>query len=192
MNGNLAEKREELYTYDDYLSWNDGQRWEIIDGRAYLMAAPSIQHQRISGILHSRMFPYFEGKTCELFAAPFDVCLFPEYKRKKEEEGMVQPDLSVVCDPRQLDGQCCNGAPTLIVEILSPATSSYDCVTKFNKYKKSGVKEYWIVDPENKIVHVCMLQNPDDDPVVFEIGDTLSSPTFPGLEIPLAGIFPNE
>lgn len=138
MNGNLATKRDELYSYEDYQSWDDGQRWEIIDGHAYLMAVPSTKHQRISGILHHHIFSYLQGKPCEVFHAPFDVRLFPKPK-SRWEEALVQPDLSVVCDTGQLDDKGCNGAPTLVVEIISPSSSSRDCVTKLNKYKRAGV-----------------------------------------------------
>jgi len=192
MNGNLARKRENgNYTYEDYLSWDDDERWEIIDGWAYMMAAPNEEHHDISWALSLKLESYFRGKPCKPYAAPFEVRLFPHNKRQREQ-GLVQPDLFVVCDRNKSDGQRINGAPDLVVEILSPATSSYDCVTKLNKYKKAGVKEYWIVDPGNRIVHVCMLQIESDDPVIYDKDDTLKSVTFPGLEIPLGGIFPSE
>ncbi|MCL2445499.1 MAG: Uma2 family endonuclease [Oscillospiraceae bacterium] len=188
MQDNLARKKK-YHTFEDYLSWDDGQRWELVDGQAYAMAAPSPEHQRISGILHHRMFSYFAGKTCEVFAAPFGVRLFLD-KKWHEKEAVFQPDLTVVCDPSQLDEHGCNGAPTLVVEILSISTSSFDCIVKLNRYKKAGVREYWIVDPDNKIVHRCMLQEEHDEPTVFRFDDMLTSKIFPGLEIALSDIFP--
>jgi len=192
MNGNLAEQRiNGEYTYEDYLSWDTDERYEIIDGWAYLMAAPNEEHHDISMALSRKIADFLDGKPCKLFAAPFDVRLFPHATTHKEK-GHVQPDLFVVCDKNKRDGKRINGAPDLVIEILSPSNESHDRYKKLNLYIKSGVKEYWIVDPKNKVIQVYAMKEHGHDLYAYEINNTLPSTTFPGLEIPLADIFPNE
>jgi len=187
MEGNLAEDRSKLYTYADYLTWDDGQRWELIYGRAYLMAAPGTEHQRISGALFFAMYGYFQGKPCQVFAAPYDVRLFPQ--ENDNDYISVQPDISVICNPDIIDEKCCKGAPTLVVEILSPSTAGRDFTSKMDLYREAGVQEYWIVDPSAREIHVYLLQA-HEKRKTWEWCDTLASPTFPGLDIPLRDIFP--
>ena len=115
----ITEKKR--YTYEDYYSWDDDKRWELIDGIPYAMSAPTIRHQRISVRLLGKFFNYLEGKKCEVFAAPVDVML----KAENGDDTMVQPDLIVVCDSSKLDNnKACKGPPDLVVEILSPTTAS--------------------------------------------------------------------
>jgi len=187
MNGSLAEDRSKLYTYADYLTWDDGQRWELIHGRAYLMAAPGTEHQEISLALTFLMYPYFRGNSCKLIPAPYDVRLFP--REDNDDYISVQPDISVICNPDIIDEKCCKGAPTLVVEILSPSTMSHDFADKMDLYRDAGVKEYWIVDPFSRVAHVYLLQT-HEKRKTYQIDETLSSPTFPGLDIPLKDIFP--
>ena len=189
MESNLAVKREELYTYEDYLSWDDGERWEIIDGRAYLMASPSEAHQDISVELTAQFRAFLRGKPCKVFHAPFDVRLFPD-STKKHEKALVQPDLLVVCDQSKLDGSKVNGAPDMVVEILSLSNQRVDRYIKFKKYFQAGVREYWIVDPENQVVQVFLLEEKRYVVMVYEAADVLPCTVLPGLEIPLRDIFP--
>ena len=188
MEGNLAEQREESYTYADYLTWDDSQRWEIIDGRAYLMASPNEIHQDISVELTTQFREFLRGKPCKVFHAPFDVRLFP--KRGNKDKYVVQPDLMVVCDKTKLDGNKVNGAPDLIVEILSPSNQKMDRYIKFKQYFLAGVREYWIVDPENKAVQVFLLEDKRYVVKVYEMADALPCTVLPGLEINLNDIFP--
>ena len=184
-----AEQRAEWYSYEDYLSWDDDQRWELIDGKAYLLAAPSTEHQRVSGALYSRIYDFLEGKPCEVFSAPFAVRLDPE--RSWQAKGnVVEPDISIVCNPEQLDERGCNGPPTLIIEILSRKNPEHDLVLKMNKYRDVGLKEYWVANPEAGKITIYMLQQLGND-FIFKNSDILRSPTFPDLEIPLANIFQN-
>jgi len=188
MQSKLAEDRSKLYTYADYLTWDDGQRWELIYGRAYLMAQPSPEHQKINKLLLRQMDLYFEDKPCEAYL-PLDVRLFP--RENDDDYVTVQPDISVICDPEQLDKRGCKGAPTLVVEILSPSSTSRDFTSKMDLYREAGVKEYWIVDPFSRVAHVYLLQT-HEKRRTWEWDETLASPTFPGLEIPLRDIFPAE
>lgn len=93
---------------------------------------------------------------CDVYAAPFDVCL---NAAGDDDMTVVQPDILVVCDRSKIDGKRCNGAPDLVIEILSPSTSGKDLLLKFNMYRKAGVREYWIVDHETKVVRVCVLKD---------------------------------
>jgi len=150
---------EERYTYADYLTWPDDERWELIDGVPCAMSpAPGFKHQKFSGALFNQFYSFLKGKPCEVLHAPFDV-------RLSEQQGaadnyidtVVQPDILVVCDKSKLDERGCHGPPDLIIEILSPSTSANDLKTKFELYQRHGVKEYWIVHPNDQTVMVFKL-----------------------------------
>jgi len=144
-------------TYADYASWDDDNRYELIDGVVHAMSAPNAAHQRVLVELTRQIANYLVGKPCEVFAAPFDICLMG---KGDEDDTVVQPDILVICDERKLEnGKYCNGAPDLAIEILSPSTASLDRIKKLNKYLQAGVREYWIVDPVDKNVVVNILKN---------------------------------
>lgn len=143
---NLPLLQHPGYTIEDWKQW-DG-RWELIHGLAYDMTpAPSTEHQQISMALASRIFAVLEdakrkgGGECQVFAAPTDVFL---------ESGVVQPDLLIVCDPAKVSSRGIEGAPDLVVEILSPATGQKDLTTKRWLYEAAGVPEYLVVYPEER------------------------------------------
>jgi Uma2 family endonuclease len=146
------------YTFADVLTWDESERIEIIDGEAVMMAPPSRIHQKIVSELNRQLGNYLEGKKCEVYPAPFGVRLFEEDGDYPEDvDTMVEPDISVVCDHSKLDDHGCKGAPDLIIEILSPSTRRHDRITKFELYRKAGVREYWIVDPDSKDVESFVL-----------------------------------
>ena len=94
----MEAAKAQKYTYSDYLTWDDGQRRELIDGVIHMMSpAPSIAHQEISGELFAQLHRYLKGKTCKVYAAPFDVRLNPD----TDDDTVVQPDISIVCDPEK-------------------------------------------------------------------------------------------
>ena len=156
----MALPQEKLYTLADVLNWDEQERIELIDGVPVMMAPPVRIHQEISGELFKQIAIYLEGKKCRVYAAPFAVRLF---ERQGDHPGdvwtMVEPDISVVCDPGKLDDIGCKGAPDFIIEILSPSTARHDRITKFNLYQRAGVREYWIVDPVEKLVQVFVLED---------------------------------
>ena len=157
--GLKKEKSDHTFTYKNYCSWPDDERWELIDGVAYDMcAAPTRKHQELSFELAVLIGGYLKGKGCKAYTAPFDVFL-PGYIDQDTDNitTVVQPDLSVICNPVKLIDKGCLGAPDLIIEILSPSTSKKDLNEKFQLYEKHGVKEYWIVDPGNKYIQVFHL-----------------------------------
>ena len=148
------------YTFADCLAWGEDERIEIIDGEAIMMSPPATKHQRVSVALTAQLYSYLEGKKCEVFAAPFAVRLFErEGDAPENVDTVVEPDLSVICDPGKLDEHGCKGAPDLVIEILSPSTQRYDRITKFNLYQRAKVREYWIVDPISQTIQVFLLND---------------------------------
>lgn len=151
-----AEKAR--YTFADLLTWDNGERAELIDGKVFLMApAPSRAHQEISGEIFRQIANYLEGKRCKVYHAPFDVRLFEkDGDRPEDVDTVAEPDLTVVCDLSKLDDYGCKGAPDMAVEILSPSTRRHDRLVKLGLYQRAGVREYWIVNPEDKTVQVML------------------------------------
>ncbi len=189
------EKLNKKFTYKDYLTWPEGERWELIDGVAYDMSpAPSRTHQFISSYFTSTFFDYFKGKDCNVFAAPFDVRFPGGFKADEDVDTVVQPDISVFCDEKKLDDRGGNGAPDLVVEILSPATAAKDLKEKFMLYERAGVKEYWVADPANKTLIAFILG--DDGTyargVVYAGKDVLKTALFEGLEIKMEEVFEEQ
>lgn len=149
---------ERKYSYQDYLNWPSEERWELIDGVPFSMSpSPSKRHQQILGELATEFTSYLRDKPCEAFVAPFDVRLLVEGKSDDEIMNVVQPDISVICDPNKLDDKGCMGSPDLVIEILSPSTGKIDRWIKYKLYEQAGVKEYWIVEPTNSTLEVFTL-----------------------------------
>jgi len=185
-----VHKTENLFTYKDYLSWNDNKRWELIDGIAYDMSpAPSRSHQRISIELCRQLSTHLLDKSCQVYSAPFDVRL-PK-QSEPEIDTVVQPDISVVCDNKKLDDKGCIGAPDIIIEITSPNTASKDLKEKFVIYEKHGVKEYWIIHPAEKTVLVFKLDDKGryGKPDTYTSEDRIKVVSLDNLEIDLSTVF---
>lgn len=184
------------YTYADYIKWQFQERVELLKGLIFPMAVSSVIHQRISGELYWHLASFFRKNKCDVFHAPFDVRLpLPKNKIKDDKiETIVQPDLCVICDTSKLDKQGCIGAPDLVVEILSSGNSKREMRDKFELYEQAGVLEYWIVDPHRRTVLVYVLKENKlmalGRPLTDE--DDLISPTFQGLSISLAEVFPES
>ena len=153
-----AKRIDDKYTYADYLTWNDDERWEIINAIAYNMSpAPSWRHQDISANLEFQTQKFLFGKSCKVYHAPFDVILQEGGESEEEAKTVVQPDIFIICDKSKLTQRGCFGAPDLIIEILSLSTAAKDIEKKFNLYEKFGVKEYWIVYPKEQMIQVYKL-----------------------------------
>ncbi|MBF0543152.1 MAG: Uma2 family endonuclease [Candidatus Riflebacteria bacterium] len=148
---------ERLFTYGDYLTWPDEERWEIIDGVPYAMTGPGLSHQRVSGRLLRVLLNFLEGKPCEVFHAPFDVRLPKAFESENEINTVVQPDIMVVCDSKKLDEKGIRGSPDLLMEIVSPSTASMDYVKKLRLYERHKVREYWVIHPLDKTIIVFRL-----------------------------------
>ena len=149
----MALAQQRLYTEEDYYRLPENMRAELIDGQFYSQAAPSRTHQRILSDLHITIGQYIRSKggSCEVYPAPFAVKLF------EDDKTIVEPDISVICDPNKLTDKGCTGAPDWIIEIVSPGNPAHDYVRKLNLYLDAGVREYWIVDPIQKSIHVYHL-----------------------------------
>jgi len=148
------------YTYADYLTWMDDVRRELHDGFIKLMTpAPSIRHQDISTNFMRILSIFLYKKECKLYHAPTDV-RFPKNTKSNSDEHVytvLQPDLFVVCDLSKLDARGCVGAPDFIIEIISAKNSQRDTRDKFEIYQEHGVREYWIIHPNDETVNVFVL-----------------------------------
>lgn len=154
----LLPMSKDHYTFADCLTWDEGDRIEIIGGEPIMMSPPSTAHQLISGELYRQLANYLDGKKCKVISALFAVRLFEKAGDSPDDvDTMVEPDISVVCDPSRLDKNGYRGAPDMVVEILSPSTRRHDRLVKLGLYQQAGVREYWIVDPENQSVQVFLL-----------------------------------
>jgi Uma2 family endonuclease len=178
-----ATARKLPCTWTNYQSWNDGQRWEIIDGEVFAMSpAPSLNHQTVQLQLSVQLAAFFRGRDCQVFPAPVDV--------KLSDVDVLQPDIVVVCAPNQFRGSHVEGAPTLVVEILSPSTATFDRTRKLPLYAASGVREVWLVTPYPWLAEVFVLTDQGYRlDRAYEREGLLKSPAFPGLEIRLAEVF---
>ena len=182
------------YTYADYLTWLDEKRRELINGFIHLMTpAPARKHQQISRQTLLIFGNYLLNKnSCEVYTAPFDVRLPKSNKAKADDKiyTVVQPDICVVCDPSKLDERGCIGAPDLIIEIISPSTSKKDITDKFKVYEEAGVKEYWIVNPNDENINVFVRTDGVYQLKGMYAGDMkIKVSIFDDLEISLEDIF---
>ena len=157
MNNNLAMDLEpEKISYADLLKFDDDKRYELIDGVPYLMASPSVAHQRVLLEIAKQIGDYLEGKKCEVFISPLDVKLSGAIDNN-EEFNVVQPDIMVVCDKDKITEKNIVGAPDLAIEILSPSNIRHDRMRKLKLYQKFGVREYWMVSIEEQNIMVLTL-----------------------------------
>jgi Uma2 family endonuclease len=157
-----------------------------------MMSAPKAQHQEISINLSVKLYNIIERNRggCKIYPAPFDVRL-PKNGEREDNQiyTVVQPDICIVCDPSKVDENGCLGAPDFVAEIYSPSTIKYDLGEKFNLYEAVGVREYWVVLPD-EAVQVFILQ-PDgkyDKGTVYEDGK-VPVHIFDGIDIYLKDIF---
>ena len=153
-----AMKEQTHYTYGDYLQWPDDVRCELIDGVIYDMTpAPLLRHQEVSMELSRQIGNFLLDRPCRVFAAPFDIRLPRGDEADERIDTVVQPDLAVICDESKTDRRGCRGAPEWVIEILSPSTSAKDQVTKRELYERHGVKEYWLLHPEEGVLTIYLL-----------------------------------
>ncbi len=192
MQTNLAFKHQQEFTYGDYLTWPGEEKWQIINGTAYNMSpAPAIEHQLILVELSRQFANYLLDKTCKIISSPVDVVFPDSNKDIKDARDVVQPDIIIVCDHKKIKShKHCVGSPDLIIEILSPSTSKLDLKDKLKLYEREGVKEYWIVFPNDKIINVYKSEN--NRYGIFEVytaEDKIKAGIFPDLEIDLSLVF---
>jgi len=175
--------KNKRYTWSDYQQLPDDERWEIIGGEIFDMSpAPSMRHQSIAGELFFQLKNFFRGKPCKPFIAPADV--------KLSDEDVVQPDLMVVCEQDQITESHVEGAPALVVEILSPSTQSHDRKRKMALYARAGVKEVWLVSPLPPGIEVFLLDGATFRFMgMYQLADDFKSPSFGELELDMEAVF---
>lgn len=174
--------REQTYTIDDIYNLPEGERAELIDGQIYYMAPPSRVHQRITAELCTVINNYIKSNngSCEVDIAPFAVFL------NDDDKNYVEPDISVICDKSKLTDKGCSGAPDWIIEIVSPGSRRMDYYTKLFKYRTSGVKEYWIVDPAKNRITVYNFETEDTGDYTFT--DSINAGIYEDLSIDFSDI----
>ena len=174
----MALPKLQLYTTDYIYALPDGQRAELIDGQVYDMAPPNRVHQRLSFSLSRKISDFIDSKKggCEVYPAPFAVFL------NADSKNYVEPDISVICDKNKLDNRGCTGAPDWVIEISSPSTKQRDYGIKLFKYRTAGVREYWIVNPDVRIVNVYDFES-DTKTDLYSFDDEISGCIFEEFKI---------
>lgn len=185
-------KRDELFTYEAFIAMTEAseERYELIDGEVFMLASPRFEHQHSLMSLSSSFHEYFKDKKCNHYVAPLDIELDREIEGR--DPCVVQPDLMVLCDWKDSigkDGKY-KGTPALVVEILSPSTKRHDLVKKLDLYMNTNVKEYWVVDLEQKVVLVYSFTEKSIEMFkVFKEEDLVESYIFEGLETQARTLF---
>ena len=175
--------RENRYTLEDIFNLPDGQRAELIDGQMYMMSPPSYKHQKLVMELSASIRDYIKSKggPCEVLPAPFAVIL------NQDEDTYVEPDISVICDKEKISDRGCEGAPDMVIEIVSLSSRRMDYTTKNTLYSDAGVREYWIVDPAKERTTVYRYEE-DAAPAFSTFDQPLAVGILDGLQITIADL----
>ncbi len=177
------------YTYADYLTWKFQERVELILGKVFRMSpAPTSSHQYVVSVLHGTLFQFLKGKPKKVFPAPFDVILPMD---PGVLNTVVQPDITVVCNPLKITERGCEGTPDLIVEVVSRSSVARDLHEKYSVYEQVGVPEYWVVHPYDRtLVIFSLLQAGTYRPSKpLTKGDIATSNILPGFTLHLDELF---
>ncbi len=180
------------YTVQDYLSWQFDEMVELIRGKVFRMSpGPQTKHQRVSGFLFNKIYNLTRQKTCEVFHAPFDVYLPIKHPKTGKPNTVVQPDITVICDPDKIKEHGCVGSPDMVIEIISPSTRKKDIQIKHELYEECGINTYWLVFPKEEIIEVFELDEHGKYKRVggFSDDDELTPGLFPGLSILVSKVF---
>jgi Uma2 family endonuclease len=185
--GTSLRRQDVHYTYEDYCSWETNERYELIEGLPYMMSpAPSVAHQAIVRELFGVFYNYLKGKPCQVFVSPIDVRLNAD----RGDDTVVQPDLLVVCDMGKIEKNSIKGAPDLVIEVISPSSEKIDSNYKLGKYLKAGVRECWIVEPDESSLRIYAKDEYGAETMQsFGVDDTVAVDIFPGLFVPLGEVF---
>ncbi|MBT0811110.1 Uma2 family endonuclease [Litoribacter ruber] len=192
-NSQLEEPFSECgrYTYADYLTWEIDGMVELIKGKVFRQpSAPKRIHQEISREVSMPLYNYLDRGTCQVYVAPFDVRLPFGSKKNEDITTVVQPDICVICDPGKLDDAGCIGAPDLVVEILSPGDNRKELKDKYEVYQESGVKEYWVIQPETQNFLIYTLHHGYyKASKLYTTGDVIESSCIKGFKLDLDEVF---
>ncbi|MBK5274431.1 MAG: Uma2 family endonuclease [Desulfuromonadales bacterium] len=181
-----SENEPHRFSLNDYRDWPETERWQIINGQAYNMtAAPNIKHQKLTGNLYSTIREQLKGKPCTPFIAPTDV-VFDDYN-------IVQPDVLVVCNKSRIFEANIQGAPDLVIEVLSPSNPLMDKRLKLQLYERFGVPEYLLVDPQNDLVErYALVEGAYGRAEIFAWNEELPLVALPGITLLLWEIFERD
>ncbi|MCL2187619.1 MAG: Uma2 family endonuclease [Defluviitaleaceae bacterium] len=190
MSAALKLEKNRQYTYADYLTWDDNIRREIIDGVVYNMAAPTLTHQSIVLAIGGQFRNFLQGKKCKPYISPVDVRLTPD-KIFEKDKNVFQPDVVVLCDASKIDekDRGINGAPDLVIEVLSPSTAKKDRLLKFLKYKETGVREYWLVDLVEQLVDSFNFENNPHTHDIYSFANPIPVRIIEGCAIDLSEFY---
>jgi Uma2 family endonuclease len=182
---------DKSYTYSDYVKWSFKERVELLKGKIFKMSpAPNDIHQKLSGQLFGLIWSHLRGHKCQVRSAPYDVRLSRRSVNDEDIITVLQPDICVICDESKIDRKGCIGAPDIVVEILSPGNNITELKNKFSIYEEAGVKEYWVVSPQDNTFIVNMLVNNKYVPSkIMVAGDTITTPILPGFLLDLEQLF---
>jgi len=176
-----------IYTYDEVQEmFTETQKWEMMDGVPYAMAAASPRHQELKIELAALFRNYLKGKSCRVFSE-IEIRLDTD-----KNDTFLIPDLFILCDKSKRGPKGVIGAPDMIVEILSPSNARHDRLTKRRKYQQVGVKEYWLLDPRDDILEVALLgEDGLYRSITYGANDVVKVNVLEDLEIDLADLFAN-
>lgn len=175
----LLAERVRMHTIDDIIALPEGVRAELLDGEMFMMASPTLRHQKTLGWLYFTIFSHIRERKgkCEVALAPFAVFL------KNDRWNYVEPDVTVICNKDKLDDKGCHGAPEWAIEVVSPSSTVMDYRRKLEAYRSAGVREYWIVDPAKETVTVYDFRNGGEEPELYCFSDTIRSGILEELEL---------
>jgi Uma2 family endonuclease len=180
---------ERKLTYADYKAWElkPDEQYEMIGGEVFAMSVPNASHQTMLMELSRQFANFLVGKTAKVYPAPYDVRLF--YEEDESDDTVVQPDITVVCDPEKRGPEGCRGAPDFIAEILSPLNTATEMQHKFNLYRIAGVREYWALDNEYKTLTVYLFDGENVISRIYGKKDKAPVSVLNGLSIDLVPVF---
>jgi len=182
-----ALQYEKRYTFADYLKWDTNARYEFVDGIPYAMSAPSPRHEYIKSEISAQLRNFLVGKPCRVYGSTAVRLNADSY-----DDTHFEPDIVVVCDKSKVRMDSIVGAPDLVVEITSPSTSRRDRGVKFNRYQESGVREYWIVNPEDESVQVHILRDGKYDMAFYADEEAVPVHIFENFVIELGSVFEDQ
>ena len=176
-------KADRRYTYADYLKLDDDHDYEVVGGKLIVVPRPRPYHQEIVGGFIEMLRGFLRLNGVGKVYSDVDVVL---------DNQVVSPDIVLILEEHlsRVQETHINGAPDLVIEVLSPSTEKYDRKQKSQLYYAHGVKEYWLVDPALQLVEIFTAGEKDWNRAgIYDEEDTLVSPLLPGLRVELKGIF---
>jgi len=164
--------------------FSDPLKTEKINGVIYNMAGGSFKHADAISALNSLLHAHFQGKKCKVYSSELDIHL--------DDDNVFRPDISIICDFSKMRDNGYYGAPTMVIEVLSPSTAKRDRGDKFDCYQACGVQELWLVNPEYETIEQYIYDNGIFKPpsIHFKSGTSFVSSAFEGLEVKIDEIFP--